>query len=825
AAAAGVGSGGVVVDFMVAAVRGVVAARNFAETIRSSADRFRVSGKPRKFLEFRFRINSRHTQSILIVVLDLDPRFKKTTYQVEEEPANFALMAILSSSSSDNEDYIIVLTNKVEAIDNYIITLKQKLSQAKTERDDLKLKFDKFQTSSKSLTSLLANQTNGKHDLRYSSLENDPKSASPSCPSDRVQPSGGYNAIPPQITGNFMPPKPDLVFHTAPIAVETDHSAFTIQLSLAKPAEDLSHTNRPSAPTIEECVSDSETTDPQIPHSSVQSTKQETPPMHYVQPVEAPIPAVTPKPTCPKTSCSGKKKDRKTCFVCRSRDHLIKDCKFHDKPQTKPSPRNYAHRDYFSTHKTYQPEEEPANFALMVIPSSSSSDNELSPAKPTKDLSNTNRPSAPIIEEWVSDSETTAPQIAHCSVQGYNKQHASFTKKFPQKHIVPAAMLPKSKPVSVTAVRPIYADVPKIMMTRPRQAHYLNTRSNSTIRRHKTCSHSSNTSNSSPKVTVANAPMVSAAKGKKGKWVWRPKCPILDHDSRTTESSTSSLRHSPPTSPQYSPFNFSLEPSPRWTPETMSRSTPGLFWEIHNNGDGFPGLLHEYWAEGNTMEVDHAEEELIPVERLVATSSIMDGPTPQGVEVINNTNNGDNTNGINNELNEVRFDGCSCSICYEACTSGGKHQICCLPCGHVYGLSCIQKWLPLHQDSNKCPQCKRSCTLQDVRLLYVTSQPTDDHETSLKALKLRVSTPEQRDDALEKLPTELEQYVHALEECVYAIEESLQQVNTGTRKRAKYMAKCAGIGYGFLPLSFLSSKELEADAVTLLKWIRKFSMA
>nr|GFD36517.1 hypothetical protein [Tanacetum cinerariifolium] len=42
-----------------------------------------------------------------------------------------------------------------------------------------------------------------------------------------------------------MPPKPDSVFHTAPIAVETDHSAFTVQLSPAKPAEDLSHTNRP----------------------------------------------------------------------------------------------------------------------------------------------------------------------------------------------------------------------------------------------------------------------------------------------------------------------------------------------------------------------------------------------------------------------------------------------------------------------------------------------------------------------------------------------------------------------------------------------------
>ncbi|GJZ03736.1 putative reverse transcriptase domain-containing protein [Tanacetum coccineum] len=45
------------------------------------------------------------------------------------------------------------------------------------------------------------------------------------------------------------------------------------------------------------------------------------------------------------------------------------------------------------------------------------------------------------------------------------------------------------------------------------------------------------------------------------------------------------------------------------------------------------------------------------------------------------------------------------------------------------------------------------------------------------------------------------------------------------RKRGKYMAKCAAIGYGFLPFSFSSLGELETDAVTLLRRIRKFSMA
>ncbi|GKE20431.1 hypothetical protein Tco_1431943 [Tanacetum coccineum] len=45
------------------------------------------------------------------------------------------------------------------------------------------------------------------------------------------------------------------------------------------------------------------------------------------------------------------------------------------------------------------------------------------------------------------------------------------------------------------------------------------------------------------------------------------------------------------------------------------------------------------------------------------------------------------------------------------------------------------------------------------------------------------------------------------------------------RKRVKYEAKCADIRYGFLPFSFSSFGELEKDMVTLLKRIRKFSMA
>ena len=44
------------------------------------------------------------------------------------------------------------------------------------------------------------------------------------------------------------------------------------------------------------------------------------------------------------------------------------------------------------------------------------------------------------------------------------------------------------------------------------------------------------------------------------------------------------------------------------------------------------------------------------------------------------------------------------------------------------------------------------------------------------------------------------------------------------RKRVKYGAKCANLGYGFTPFSFSSLGKLETDAVALLNRIHKFSI-
>nr|GEV18864.1 hypothetical protein [Tanacetum cinerariifolium] len=266
-------------------------------------------------------------------------------FQTEEEPTNYALMAFLSSSSSsDNEvvsyskvctkayaqlqsHYDKLTTNfrkllfdvnsyqiglesvearllvyqqnesvfkeenklvkvEVQLRDNALVTLRQNLEKAEQERDDLKLNDDSFP---------------------------------PSPIYDRYHSGNGYHDVPPPYTGTFMPTKHDLVFNTIPNDVETDHPAFNVQLSPTKPDNDLSHTYRPSAPIIDDWVSDFddefETKPPQNVPSFVQPTEQVKSPMHSVKHVDTSIPTKT---AIPKPTSNGECGNRKACFVCKN---------------------------------------------------------------------------------------------------------------------------------------------------------------------------------------------------------------------------------------------------------------------------------------------------------------------------------------------------------------------------------------------------------------------------------------------------------------------------------------------------------------------------
>nr|GEZ45488.1 hypothetical protein [Tanacetum cinerariifolium] len=75
---------------------------------------------------------------------------------------------------------------------------------------------------------------------------------------DRYKSGEGYHVVPPSYTGTFMPPKPDLVFHDASTTSETVPNMVNVEPSTTKPTKDMSPSNMPYAPIIEDWVSDSE---------------------------------------------------------------------------------------------------------------------------------------------------------------------------------------------------------------------------------------------------------------------------------------------------------------------------------------------------------------------------------------------------------------------------------------------------------------------------------------------------------------------------------------------------------------------------------------
>nr|GEZ83309.1 hypothetical protein [Tanacetum cinerariifolium] len=182
----------------------------------------------------------------------------------------------------------------------------------------------------------------------YYSSESDCDSWPPSNLYDRFVPSGGYYAVPPPVTGTFMPPKADLVFHTPP-SDENEHLAFNVQLSPTKLEQDLS--SRPSVPIIEDWVFDSEEDDmPQVckdVSSCAQSSELVKSPRRSGQLFQAHILVAPLIPLRSNPHLKGSRKTKKACFVCKSVDHLIKGCTFHA--------RKLAHSTYSSRdiHKQY----------------------------------------------------------------------------------------------------------------------------------------------------------------------------------------------------------------------------------------------------------------------------------------------------------------------------------------------------------------------------------------------------------------------------------------------------------------------------------------
>ncbi|GJV93936.1 hypothetical protein Tco_1541749 [Tanacetum coccineum] len=224
------------------------------------------------------------------------------SFQAEEGPIDFVLMAHLSLEATIvvhqkneavyEEDIAFLNMNVKGKRDNSITKLKNQLAKALREKDDLKLKLEKFETSSKNLIDLLNSQIsvnnktgigfycqmteNELHDIHKNNSEVFESASDISVNvikeennqvNNRFKKVEGYHAVPPLYTGNYMPSIPDLFFAGLDDSVYKTNVSETITIvprnepttsKFSKDNLEQPKDVRPSAPIVEEWESDSD---------------------------------------------------------------------------------------------------------------------------------------------------------------------------------------------------------------------------------------------------------------------------------------------------------------------------------------------------------------------------------------------------------------------------------------------------------------------------------------------------------------------------------------------------------------------------------------
>ncbi|GKD64362.1 putative ribonuclease H-like domain-containing protein, partial [Tanacetum coccineum] len=323
---------------------------------------------------------------------------------------------------------------------------------------------------------------------------------------DKCKTRLGYNAVPPPYTGNFMPPKPDLVYPSLDDFVDVNESVSesVVEKPTVETNEPKTARKENGAPIIENWVSESEEQDePKFKTFKPNFTKIEfVKPKTNRKPVEQIRQATYSPSFSPSRSPRGNKRNwnqqmsqklgsdfeifNKACHVCGSFDHLKNDC-----------------NNWYNNGR----------FAKSV---------------------------------WTN-------------VQRVNKQNLSkLTHLSPNRNMVPRTVLSRSGPILANTVRPVNIVQPRTSVDNARPMKNVINNAYSTPRRSFNKITIANNSNFTKKVntvkgtrvnTARTKAVLSAVKGNKGNavkasacWVWRPKHKILDHVSRNNGASMSFKR-------------------------------------------------------------------------------------------------------------------------------------------------------------------------------------------------------------------------------------------------------------------------------------------
>ncbi|PUZ40297.1 hypothetical protein GQ55_9G411800 [Panicum hallii var. hallii] len=93
----------------------------------------------------------------------------------------------------------------------------------------------------------------------------------------------------------------------------------------------------------------------------------------------------------------------------------------------------------------------------------------------------------------------------------------------------------------------------------------------------------------------------------------------------------------------------------------------------------------------------------------------------------------------------------SCPICMLAWTADGAHRVSCIPCGHVYGRYCLERWLlQCGKKKAPCPQCGKRYKENNIINLYVPEIAVPNNDLETQVLLLR-----EKNESLEKQQAKL----------------------------------------------------------------------
>ncbi|GJS15918.1 ribonuclease H-like domain-containing protein [Tanacetum coccineum] len=254
-------------------------------------------------------------------------------YQIGLESLE-ARIVVHEKNEAIYEEDIAFLKYDVQVKDISIKDLKNQLEEALKEKDDLKLKLEKFKESSKNLTKLINSQISAKDKagLGYDSQMNDNKvvhsafinkesDVDDNLVNDRFKTGEGFHAVLPPYTRNYMLSRPDLSFAGPSAPIIEDWDTNSDNDSVFRPKTDQT---KPKFTKINFVKSD----------KNVKSVNKE----NTHKQVEYPKKSQSPRGN--RRNYNGMMTQKlgndfefikKAYFVCGSFNHLIKDCDFHDK--------------------------------------------------------------------------------------------------------------------------------------------------------------------------------------------------------------------------------------------------------------------------------------------------------------------------------------------------------------------------------------------------------------------------------------------------------------------------------------------------------------